>query len=115
LRWAMGGLLGVVPGVGLGGESVRLEVDGLDQAEGQQPGRLAVFAGAVGFDKAAVGGLTAAVLLDLALELLQRGTPHSVHLLPGGLRVGGGGASVLEWGSGFALAHRALGGTLGER
>jgi hypothetical protein len=43
----------------------------LDEAEGQQPGRLAVFAGAVGFHKAAVGGLTAAVLLDLALELLQ--------------------------------------------
>jgi hypothetical protein len=32
-----------------------------------------VVAGAVGFDKAAVGGLTAAVLLDLALELLERG------------------------------------------
>jgi hypothetical protein len=30
-----------------------------------------VVAGAVGFDKAAVGGLTATVLLELALEFLQ--------------------------------------------
>ena len=57
------------------GSQVGLAVGGSDEAEGQQPGRLAVLAGAVGFDEAAVGGLTAAVLLDLALELLQRGTP----------------------------------------
>jgi hypothetical protein len=44
-----------------------------------------VVAGAVGFDKAAVGGLTAAVLLHLALEFLERGTPNPVHLLPAGL------------------------------
>jgi hypothetical protein len=49
------------------GELGGLGLGGLDEAE--QSGRLAVFAGAVGFDKAAVGGLTAAVLLDLALEL----------------------------------------------
>jgi hypothetical protein len=73
-----------------------LEVGGLDEAEGQQPRRLAVVTGAVGFDKAAVGGLTAAVLLDLALELLQRGASHAVHLLPwwwlavGGASVHGG-------------------------
>jgi hypothetical protein len=73
-----------------------------------------VVAGAVGFDKAAVGGLTAAVLLDLALELLQGGASHAVHLLPWWwLAVGG--ASVLGWGSGFAPAHPAPGwGTLGS-
>jgi hypothetical protein len=49
------------------GELGGLGLGGLDEAE--QSGRLAVFAGAVGFDKAAVGSLTAAVLLDLALEL----------------------------------------------
>jgi hypothetical protein len=53
-----------------------LRVGGSDEAEGQQPGRLAVFAGAVGFDEAAVDGLTGAVLLELALEFLERGTPH---------------------------------------
>jgi hypothetical protein len=53
-----------------------------------------VVAGAVGFDNAAVGGLTAAVLLDLALELLQGGAPHAVHPLPGGLGLAVGGASV---------------------
>jgi hypothetical protein len=59
---------------------VGLEVGGSNEAEGEQPRRLAVVAGAVGFDKAAVGGLTAAVFLELALELFERGTPHPVHL-----------------------------------
>ena len=73
-------------------------------------------AGAVGFDPAAVGGLTADVLLDLALELLKRGALHPVHLLPAGLGLAVGGASVLG-GFGFAPAHRApwwaRGGVLG--
>jgi hypothetical protein len=84
-------------------------VGGLAEAEDQQPGRLLVFAGAVKFDPAAVGGLTAAVLLELALELLQGRAPHGVHLLPGGLGLAVGGASVLELGAGFAPAHRAPG------
>jgi hypothetical protein len=72
LRWAMGG----PPWCGLGGSLLwggqwGLKVGGLDEAEGQQPRRLAVVAGAVGFDPAAIGGLTAAVLLELALELLE--------------------------------------------
>ena len=96
--------LGSWAGSGLGG---------LDEAEDEQPGRLAVVAGAVGFDKAAVGGLTAAVLLDLALELLQRGAPHAVHLLLGWwLAVGG--ASVHGGVPGSRPPTRPLGGAAGE-
>jgi hypothetical protein len=71
--------------------------------------------GAVGFDEAAVGGLTAAVLLELALEFLQRGRRiRFTSSLGWWLAVGG--ASVLGVGSGFAPTHRGPGwGTLGER
>jgi hypothetical protein len=61
---------------GFGGRG-GLEVGGSDEAEGQQPGRLVVLGGAVGFDEAAVDGLTTAVFLELALELLERGAPHA--------------------------------------
>src|SRR5215213_6828772 len=92
LRLAMKGSLARmgVTGSLLGGVGAGSGLAGLDEAEGEQPGRLAVVAGAVGFDEAAVGGLTAAVLLELALELFQRGTPHAVHLLSW-VVVGGGG------------------------
>src|SRR5215218_3007085 len=55
----------------------------LDQAEGQQPRRFAVLAAAVRFDPAAVGGLTAALLLPLQ-ELLQRGGVHRFTSLAAG-------------------------------
>jgi hypothetical protein len=85
----------------LGKPGIGLEVGGLDEAEGQQPRRLAVVAVAVGFDPAAVGGLTAAVLLDLTLELLERWASHPVHLLPlgGGWRWGARPSSVRGPGS----------------
>ncbi len=64
-------------------------------------------AGAVGFDKAAVGGRTAALFLELALELLQRRAWRAVHLLPGWwLAVGG--ASVLGAGPGSRPPTGAL-------
>jgi hypothetical protein len=74
LRYGITGLLDVVVRAGrcvagCGGLGC-----GLDEAEDEQPRRLAVFAGAVGFDEAAV-------LLDLALDLLQGGARMGVHLL----------------------------------
>jgi hypothetical protein len=72
-----------------------------------------VVAGAVGFDEAAVGGLTAAVLLDLALELLQGGAWHAVHLLSWWWLAVGARPSMA--GFQFAPAHPAPGwGALGS-
>ena len=76
-----------------------------------------MLAGAVGFDKAAIGGLTAAVLLDLALEFLQGGTSHPVHLLPravGGWRWGARPSSAGVPGSRPPTRPRSRG-TLRER
>jgi hypothetical protein len=105
-RLGMAGSLVLVSMRSLLGGRVGWRFVGSDEAESQQPGRLAVFAGAVGFDEAAVDGLTAAVFLELALEFLERWTPHAVHLLQGwGWRWG---ARPSVSGSGFAPAHRAL-------
>ena len=67
-------------------------------------------AGAVGFDNAAVGGLTAAVLLELALELQEQGRRirFTSFQVDGGLAVGG--ASVLVWVPGWRPPTRPLGG-----
>src|SRR5215218_4327936 len=115
LRWAMAGsLCDAVCSWSCLGSWAGSGLRGLDEAEGQQPGRLAVVAGAVGLDKTAVGGLTAAVLLDLALELLHGGPSHAVHLLPWWL-LAVGGASVHGEVPGSRPPTRPLsGGTLGS-
>src|SRR5215211_7680402 len=69
--WVVGGCGGASVLGGIAGFAPPHRAVRSDEAQDQEPGRLVVLALAVGLDPAAVGRLTAAVLLDLALELLE--------------------------------------------